>query len=60
MKGIRGVHGSAVKQKSPVLTDDLRLMLRYTPKDIIGVRDRALVLCGLRARFALGAGRARR
>jgi integrase len=51
LKGIKRVHGSAVAQKSPVLTEDLRLMLRMTPDRLIGVRDRALLLIGFAGAF---------
>jgi site-specific recombinase XerC len=46
MKGIRRTHGSAQTQKSAILTDDLRVMLRSLPKSLLGIRDRALMLVG--------------
>lgn len=51
MKGIRSVHGSAQVQKAPVLTEDLRLMLRGLPPKLLGVRDRALLLVGFAGAF---------
>jgi site-specific recombinase XerD len=51
LKGIKRTHGAAVAQKAPVLTEDLRLMLRTLPDKLIGVRDRALLLIGLAGAF---------
>jgi hypothetical protein len=39
LKGIKRTHGCAVARKTPILTDDLRLMLRYLPEKLLGVRD---------------------
>src|SRR6185437_8241957 len=44
-------HGTAPNQKAPVLTEDLRLMLRHTPAGTIGLRDRALLLVGFAGAF---------
>jgi integrase len=51
LKGLKRVHGTAVTQKAPVLTDDLRLMLRHLPEDLLGIRDRALLLIGFAGAF---------
>lgn len=50
-KGIRRVHGVAQVQKAPVLTEDLRMMLRMTPATLLGARDRALLLIGFAGAF---------
>src|SRR5450755_1716831 len=39
-KGIKSVHGSKQVQKDPVLTEDLRVMLRAIPDTLLGLRDR--------------------
>jgi site-specific recombinase XerD len=51
LKGIKRVDGMAPVQKAPVLTEDLRLMLRHTPAGMIGIRDRALLLGGFAGAF---------
>jgi site-specific recombinase XerD len=51
MKGIRRRKGTAQDQKSPTLTDDIRLMIDSTDVGIIGVRDRALILLGFAGAF---------
>lgn len=51
LKGLKRVHGTAVTQKAPVLTDDLRLMLRHLPAGLLGIRDRALLLVGFAGAF---------
>jgi site-specific recombinase XerD len=51
LKGISRTHGSATTQKAPVLTEDLRLMLRALPKKLLGTRDRALLLIGFAGAF---------
>lgn len=51
LKGIKRTHGTAVVQKAPVLTDDLRLMLRGMPAGLLGLRDRALLLVGFAGAF---------
>ncbi len=51
LKGIKRTHGSASRQKAPVLTEDLRLMLRTLPDKLIGIRDRALLLVGFAGAF---------
>lgn len=51
LKGIKRTHGTAPKQKSPVLTEDLRVMLRMLPEGLLGIRDRALLLIGFAGAF---------
>src|SRR3954465_7214218 len=51
LKGIRRVHGSAQVQKAPVMTEDLRTMLRAIPDTLQGTRDRALLLVGFSGAF---------
>jgi site-specific recombinase XerD len=51
MKGIRRTLGTAAKQKAPALTDDIRAMVDATGADIIGARDRALILLGFAGAF---------
>ena len=54
LKGIRREKGTAPVQKAPVLTVDLRRMLKTVPADTLkGKRDRALLLVG----FATGSRR---
>src|SRR4051812_14144639 len=51
LKGIKRTHGSAATQKAPVLTEDLRVMLRLIPDTLHGTRDRALLLVGFAGAF---------
>jgi integrase len=52
LKGIKRTHGMAVTRKAPVLTEDLRSMLRETvPEGLLGARDRALLLIGFSGAF---------
>ena len=51
LKGINRTHGTAQTQKSPILTEDLRLMLRMLPNNLLGTRDRALLLVGFAGAF---------
>lgn len=46
MRGIRRVHGKPQSQVSPILKDDLTVMLSHVPDTIKGHRDRALLLLG--------------
>ncbi|WP_245629137.1 site-specific integrase [Alicyclobacillus shizuokensis] len=50
-RGIRNTHGVAVSPKSPVLIEDLRRMIRQTPHNLLGLRDRALLLIGFAGAF---------
>ena len=47
--GIRRVHGVAPRQVRPVVTEDLRRMVKACGEDPAGVRDRALLLLGFAA-----------
>ncbi|MGH9436559.1 MAG: tyrosine-type recombinase/integrase [Terriglobia bacterium] len=51
LKGIKRTHGTAPKQKAPVLTEDLRIMLRLLPQNMQGARDRAILLVGFAGAF---------
>jgi len=51
LKGIKRIHGTAQNQKAPVLTEDLRMMLRMLPNNLLGIRDRALLLVGFAGAF---------
>jgi integrase len=51
LKGIKRTHGTAVTQKAPILTEDLRSMLRELPHNLLGTRDRALLLVGFAGAF---------
>lgn len=51
MKGIRRTKGTAPEQKTPTLTDDIRVMVEATDTGIIGTRDRALLLLGFAGAF---------
>jgi site-specific recombinase XerD len=46
MRGIRRVHGKPQTQVSPILKEDLTVMLSHAPDTIKGHRDRALLLLG--------------
>ena len=46
MRGIRHIHGKPQAQVSPVLKDDLIVMLSHTPDTVKGKRDRALLMLG--------------
>lgn len=46
MRGIRRVHGKPQRQVSPVLKEDLTVMLSHVPDTMKGKRDRALLLLG--------------
>jgi integrase len=51
MAGIKRERGSAQTGKAPVLTDDIRLMVSTLQDNLIGVRDRALLLLGFAGAF---------
>jgi integrase len=46
MRGIRRIHGKPQAQVSPVLKDDLTVMLSHIPDTAKGKRDRALLMLG--------------
>jgi integrase len=51
LRSIRRELGTAPKQKTPALTDDLRRMVTNLPDNLLGVRDRALLLLGFAGAF---------
>jgi site-specific recombinase XerD len=51
LKGIKRTMGTAVVQKAPTLTDDIRAMIDAAGAGLIGIRDRALVLLGFAGAF---------
>ncbi|MBS0272755.1 MAG: site-specific integrase [Proteobacteria bacterium] len=50
-KGIRNTHGKAQTRKTPIVIDDLRSMVQGLKDDLIGKRDRALLLFGFSGAF---------
>lgn len=46
MRGIRRVHGKPQAQVSPILKEDLTVMLSHVPDTVKGHRDRAMLLLG--------------
>ena len=51
MAGIRRSLGTAAAAKRPVLVPDLQAMVSVIPENVIGVRDRALLLIGFSGAF---------
>jgi site-specific recombinase XerD len=51
MRGIRRTHGVAPTQKAPAVLADLRAMLATCPYNLIGIRDRAILLLGFAGAF---------
>jgi len=51
LKGIRRALGTAVVQKAPALTADIRAMVEAIDAGLIGARDRAMVLLGFAGAF---------
>lgn len=51
MRGIRRTHGVAPTQKAPAVLADLRAMLGVLPDNLIGTRDRAILLLGFAGAF---------
>jgi integrase len=51
MAGIRRTHGTAATTKKPLLLPDLAAMLDSLPDDLLGLRDRALLLTGFAGGF---------
>lgn len=49
--GIRRTKGTAQTQKAPILVADLRAMLGTLPNNMLGIRDRALLLVGFAGAF---------
>jgi site-specific recombinase XerD len=51
LAGVRRTHGSAQRQVTAVLTDDLKSMLQSTPETLRGLRNRAILLLGFAGAF---------
>jgi integrase len=51
LAGVRRTHGSAQRQVTAVLTDDLKSMLGATPESLRGLRNRAVLLLGFAGAF---------
>src|SRR5579872_285770 len=51
LKGIKRTLGTAVAQKAPAVTEDIRAMVDATDAGLIGLRDRALILLGFAGAF---------
>ncbi len=51
LKGVMRVMGTAAAQKTPALTEDIRAMVEASSADLIGLRDRALILLGFAGAF---------
>jgi site-specific recombinase XerD len=51
LRGIRRTLGVAPLQKNPILVEDLRRMVATLPEDLLGVRDRAMLLVGFAGAF---------
>ncbi len=50
-KGIKRTKGTAQEGKKPFLTADLRAVMEQLPADLLGLRDRALLLVGFAGGF---------
>jgi integrase len=51
MKGIRRTLGTAQLGKDPLLTSDIREIVAHCPHNLLGLRDRALILVGYSGAF---------
>jgi integrase len=51
MAGIRRTMGTAADAKAPVLVEDLKRMIARLPENLLGMRDRALLLVGFCGAF---------
>ncbi len=51
MQGIRRVKGTAQRGKSPAVTSDIKAMVNVLPDNLLGIRDRALLLLGFSGGF---------
>ncbi len=51
LKGIRRQHGSAQRQAAPATTDVVKAMVGTCRQDLVGLRDRALLLLGFAGAF---------
>jgi len=50
-QGIKRAHGMAQEAKTPILIEDLRKMIETLPKNLIGLRDRTILLIGFAGAF---------
>ncbi len=50
-KGLKRTHGAAQAAKAPIITSELRTILRELPNGLLGIRDRALLLLGFTGAF---------
>lgn len=46
LEGIKRTRGTAQNKKKPILAKDLKKIIKATPPDLLGVRDKALLLIG--------------
>ncbi|MPM74201.1 Tyrosine recombinase XerC [bioreactor metagenome] len=51
MSGIRRAKGTAQEGKTPILVDDIKTMIAMLPDNLLGVRDKALLLLGFTGAF---------
>ncbi len=51
MKGIRRTHGTAQEAKAPATVEVIRRMVEQLPDNLLGIRDRALLLVGFAGAF---------
>jgi integrase len=51
LKGIRRIVGVAPRQKAPLLVTELRTIVAAIPDDLLGRRDRAILLLGFAGAF---------
>lgn len=51
MKGIRRTRGVAPKSKKPIVAGSLVDLIESTPKDLVGLRDRAIITIGFSGAF---------
>ena len=51
MAGIRRAKGTASAAKAPAITEDIRRMVAAVPENLLGLRDRALLLVGFAGGF---------
>jgi site-specific recombinase XerD len=51
MAGIRRTKGTAAAAKTPVMVDELKRMIARLPENLLGTRDRALLLIGFTGGF---------
>lgn len=50
-RGIRREHGTAQQGKAPTMTEDIKAMVSTLPDNLLGSRDRALLLLGFTTAF---------